>query len=83
MDEHESFDPEQHELQMVNKIFDNRGSLFIDGSFYFAEEEQEEKTQTLMELLTKTRKLPEIVIFFMVSQSNMKKRLFDKGKIKE
>jgi hypothetical protein len=52
---------------MVNKIFDNRGSLFIDGSFYFAEEEQEEKTQTLMELLTKTRKLPEIVIFFMVS----------------
>jgi hypothetical protein len=36
---------------MVNKIFGNKGSLFIDGSFYFAEEEAEEKTQTLLELL--------------------------------
>ena len=82
MDDGEDFDPEKHEVLVMNKIFDPVGSLFIDGCFYVEGEDQEYDESKLIELLTKTRKLPEMLILFMVSNTSMKKRLYNKDEIK-
>jgi hypothetical protein len=82
MEDGEDFDPEKHEVEMLNKIFDPVGSLFIDGNFYVEGEDMEYDETKLIDLLTKTRKFPEMLILFMVSNTNMKKRLYHKDKIK-
>ena len=68
---------------MFNKIFDPVGSLFIDGSFYVAEGDDapDYSEEKLLELLQKTRRLPEMLILFLCSNANMKKRLYHKDKI--
>ena len=41
MEDGEDFDPEKHEVSMINKIFDPVGSLFIDGNFYVEGEDMD------------------------------------------
>ena len=83
MQDGEDFNPEKHEVDMFNKIFDPVGSLFMDGSFFVPEGDDapDYNEEKLLELLQKTRRLPEMVIMFLVSNSNMKKRLYHKDKI--
>jgi len=68
---------------MFNKIFNPVGSLFIDGSFYVEEGDDapDYNEEKLIELLEKTRRLPEMLILLMVSNTNMRKRLYHKDKI--
>ena len=83
MQDGEDFNPEKHEVEMFNKIFNPVGSLFMDGSFYVPEGDDapDYNEEKLLELLQKTRRLPEMLILFLVSNSNMKKRLYHKDKI--
>ena len=47
------FNPEKHEVEMFNKIFDPVGSLFIDGNFYVEEGDDapDYNEEKLLELL--------------------------------
>ena len=40
MNEAEEFDPEKHELQMLKKVLDPVGSVFIKGNFYAEGDEE-------------------------------------------
>ena len=56
-----------HEIEIVKRLLDDVGGLFIDGNFFFGEEEAEEVGSSLMELLSESRRLPEMIIFLKVS----------------
>ncbi len=45
MNEAEEFDMEKHELEMLNKVLDPVGSVFMDGRFY--QEGDEEGTSLI------------------------------------
>ncbi len=83
LEEAEDFDQKLHEIEVVKELLGDAGKLLIDGNFYFAEEDPDEVANGLMELLSESRLLPEIIIVLKVSERNMLKRLFNQKAIKD
>jgi len=60
---------------VINQILKDAQGLIIDGNFFDIPEDQ--LTTPFTELLSETRKLPEIVLFLKVDQKNFLLRNFN------
>eukprot|EP00828_Plagiopyla_frontata_P023696 TRINITY_DN3029_c0_g1_i10.p1 TRINITY_DN3029_c0_g1~~TRINITY_DN3029_c0_g1_i10.p1 ORF type:complete len:1472 (-),score=263.93 TRINITY_DN3029_c0_g1_i10:1139-5554(-) len=81
LEENAEFDRRKHEIEMIELLFSGYQQILINGNFYDTEEDK--VSTPLIELLTESKKLPEIVIMLRVNEKNFFSRQFDQREVKQ
>lgn len=80
-EEDESFDRATHEREMMQKILQGKDPLIINSNWF--EIEDDKVSQSLVDLLYESRRLPEVVIILRANEAVTLDRLLDKNGITE
>lgn len=80
-EEDPNFDKSIHELDMFKYIFADVNACFINGNFFDVDENK--VSTPLVDLFTKSKKLPELVLFLKVNEETFMKRKYNEKLVEE
>eukprot|EP00825_Cyclidium_porcatum_P011085 TRINITY_DN1566_c0_g1_i6.p1 TRINITY_DN1566_c0_g1~~TRINITY_DN1566_c0_g1_i6.p1 ORF type:complete len:1401 (+),score=376.97 TRINITY_DN1566_c0_g1_i6:144-4346(+) len=80
-EEAQDFDRKVHEIEMAKYIFKDIQQILVNGNFFDIEEDK--VATPLIELLSESKRLPEVVIILKVSEENFLKRQFNVAEVEK